>query len=83
MSYANINIGIELYRDGDEETRNWFHRQWAMWPDRADEDKTTNGSLHFGGVVAYRTENGTDPEMSESFAIHVGVMDKYYEEEKS
>ena len=67
--------GRYLYAAGDAETREWFEKQWKIWPVRADEKLTTNGSLHYGGVLGYRDEHGKDPEMSEPFSVHVSVMD--------
>ena len=68
MSDDNMMTGQALYASGDKETREWFHKQWLIWPKRADERLTTNISLHCGGVVAYRIENdGRDPLMSEQF----------------
>lgn len=73
----NQTEGQHLYAAGDEETRDWFHRQWKAWPKRVDERLTTNGSLHYGGLLAYRIERGEDPEMSDEFRIHVDVMDRF------
>jgi len=73
----NQTTGQHLYALGDKETREWFAKQWAIWPRRADERLTTNISLHYGGVVAYRIEHdGKNPPMSRSFATNVSVMDR-------
>lgn len=72
----NERQGQYLYASGDAETKDWFHRQWKIWPERADERLTTNVSLHYGGVVAYRIEHGADPEMSADFAAHVAWHDR-------
>lgn len=76
MSAENETTGQYLYAAGDAETRDWFHRQWKAWPKRVDKRLTTNGSLHYGGLLAYRIENECDPEMSDEFRIHVSVMDR-------
>ena len=73
---SNAFKGQHLYSIGDAETRDWFHRQWKIWPKRADERLTTNISLHYGGVLAYRAEHDRDPEMSKDFASHVAWHDK-------
>jgi hypothetical protein len=68
MSGDNMAEGQRLYAVGREKARDWFHRQWRIWPKRADSQLTTNISLHVGGVIAYRIENeGRDPPMSEQF----------------
>lgn len=75
MSEDNAKTGQYLYATGDQETRDWFHKQWRIWPKRADERLTTNISLHCGGVVAYRIENdGRDPPMSDQFRGCVDVL---------
>lgn len=73
---SNISNGQYLYSVGDADAKAWFHRQWQIWPERADERLTTNIGLHYGGVLAYRIEHGTDPEMSKDFASHVAWHDK-------
>lgn len=75
MSEANQATGQHLYAAGDAETRQWFERQWSIWPQRADERLTTNLSLHYGGVLAYRLEHGRDPKMSRDFASNVTWLD--------
>lgn len=77
---ANETEGQYLYAAGDAETKAWFRKQWAIWPERADKRLTTNISLHYGGVVAYRIEHdGQDPPMSPDFASHVAWLDKHKE----
>ena len=76
MSEDNTAIGRNLYASGDAETRQWFERQWSIWPQRADERLTTNLSLHWGGVQQYRAEHGREPTMSKSFAGCVRDMDR-------
>lgn len=73
----NITTGQYLYAAGDAETKDWFHRQWQIWPKRADERLTTNIGLHYGGVLGYRIEHGRDPEMSKDFASHVAWHDAH------
>jgi hypothetical protein len=76
MSEENQTEGQELYAIGDAETRAWFERQWLIWPKRANELLTTNISLHYGGVVAYRIEHGKEPALSTDFRTHVEWLDK-------
>lgn len=76
MSDDNRETGRNLYAVGDADTRSWFERQWAMWPERADERMTTNLSLHHGGVTAYRAEHGSDPKMSAEFRSNVEWLDR-------
>lgn len=73
----NQGLGTYLYTYGDEETRQWFAKQWKMWPERADERLTTNLSLHYGGVVAFRAINSSEPEMSDQFREGVRVLDRF------
>lgn len=77
MSDENQTAGQHLYAVGDAKTKDWFHRQWKIWPERADERLTTNISLHYGGVKAYRIEHGRDPEMSKDFASCVDWHDRH------
>ena len=77
MSDENAATGQYLYAVGDAETRAWFHKQWSIWPNRADPNLTTNLSLHAGGVVAYRIEHdGKDPPMSDQFRECFGVWER-------
>lgn len=76
MSDENMEQGQYLYAAGDRETKDWFERQWKIWPERADPRLTTNISLHVGGVVAYRLEHDRDPEMSDQFRTHVDYLTK-------
>ena len=78
MSIGNETEGQYLYAVGDDETKAWFQRQWKIWPERADECLTTNISLHYGGVVAYRIDNERDPEMSAYFRSHVDWLDEHH-----
>lgn len=75
MSEDNRKQGQYLWAAGDLETREWFEKQWRIWPERADETLTTNLSLHYGGVLAYRTEHGRDPEMSDDFRKNIAFFD--------
>ena len=77
MSEDNIAIGRNLYAQGDAETRQWFERQWSIWPKRANDTLTTNISLHYGGVVQFRAEHGREPALSEQFADCVAYHDKW------
>lgn len=72
--------GQRLYASGDAETRAWFERQWKLWPERADPKLTTNISLHYGGVLAYRIEHGREPELSDDFRSHVEWFDNHTQE---
>lgn len=78
---SNTVEGQHLYSLGDAETRDWFHRQWKIWPERADERLTTNISLHYGGVLAYRIEHGSEPELSLDFSFQVRWLDENNSEE--
>lgn len=79
-SDKDVDLGKYLYGVGDEETKKWFVDSWKVWPKRIDKRLTTNGSLHYGGLLQYRLENdNVDPPMSESFRIHVKVMDGFRE----
>ena len=75
MSDENRKTGRYLYEVGDQETRDWFERQWRAWPNRVDESLTTNLSLHHGGVTMYREIHGYDPVMSDDFALNVEWLD--------
>lgn len=75
MSDDNRLDGQYCYAAGDSETREWFHRQWKIWPRRADDRLTTNIGFHYGGVLAFRIEHGRDPEMSRDFKSHVDWHD--------
>lgn len=77
MSEENEAIGQKLYAVGDTETREWFERQWRIWPKRADERLTTNIAMHYGGVVAYRAEHSSEPAMSRDFQSHVRWLDQH------
>jgi hypothetical protein len=72
----NETEGQYLYAAGDAETRNWFHRQWAIWPTRADERLTTNLAFHRGAQVAYEIERGEKPHMSAELKTAIGVLDR-------
>ena len=75
--------GQACYSMGDEETREWFHKQWKIWPTRADSKLTTNISFHYGAIKAYRIENGNeDPAISNEFMPHILYLDKCMELEK-
>lgn len=76
MSDDNRTDGAELYRNGDAATREWFERQWSIWPARADSAKTTNLSFHHGGVHAFREAHGREPTMSRSFRDNVEWLDR-------
>lgn len=58
-------------------SRSWYHRQWKIWPERADDSYTTSLSFHYGGVMAYRELNeGKNPEMSGHLQANVEWLDK-------
>ncbi len=76
MSEDNLLVGASLYSNGDASTRSWIERQWKIRPIRADESLTTNMSLHYGGLLAYRAEHGGDPKMSEDFRSNVEWYDR-------
>ena len=75
MSEDNRTEGQYLYAAGDADTRAWFEKQWRIWPKRADERLTTNLSLHYGGVLAFRIEHEREPAMSPDFRSNVQWMD--------
>lgn len=75
MSEDNRTQGQYLYAAGDAETRAWFERQWKIWPERADPKLTTNLSLHYGGVLAYRIQHSREPNMSKQFRANVEWFD--------
>jgi hypothetical protein len=75
MSDENRKTGRHLYEVGDQETRDWFERQWRIWPARADERLTTNLSLLHGGVTMYREMHSYDPIMSDDLAMNVEWLD--------
>lgn len=68
--------GQYLYAAGDAETRNWFHRQWAIWPNRADERLTTNLGFHRSAMAAYEIERGEKPHMSADLKCAVETLDR-------
>ena len=70
------HAGDYLYSFGDEKTRDWFERQWRIWPKRADEQLTTNLTLHYSAVQAYRRIHGIEPRMSRDFRVNVAQLDK-------
>lgn len=77
MSDENQTTGQHLYAVGDEQARAWFERQWRIWPERADPSLTTNLSLHYDGVVAFRIEHEREPEMSADFRSNVEWLDRH------
>ena len=77
MSEQNQTEGQQLYAIGDAETRAWFERQWKIWPKRADEHLTTNLSLHYGGIIAYRIEHGKEPALSKDLRSNVEWHDQH------
>lgn len=76
MSEGNQTDGLSFYASCDMEAREWFARQWRIWPKRADEANTTNISFLYGGVLAYREEHGRDPDMSADYRSHVAYLDR-------
>lgn len=76
MSSENQRDGWHHYATGDKETRAWFERQWAIWPQRADQRYTTNTSFHYGAVQAFRAEHGRDPVMSTGLRSWVAYLDQ-------
>lgn len=81
--YTFYSMSHGTDRPEDKESLRWFHEQWSIYPKRAHPDRTTNGSFHYGAVIAYRKFNeGRDPPaMSESFRTHVRIMDRFEKEE--
>lgn len=67
-----------VYAAGDQETRDWFERQFRIWPRRAHPDMTTDLELHYWGLVSYRTIHGHEPKMSRDFATAVKFFDSAY-----
>lgn len=76
MSDENRTEGRACYAAGDAKLRSWFERQWAIWPARADQHRTTNLSFHHGGVLAFREIHGCDPAMSRELKSNVEWFDK-------
>lgn len=76
MSGDNRADGKNCYAAGDAEIRSWFERQWKIWPNRADPERTTNLSFHHGGVQAFREVHGREPQMSGHFEVNVAYMDR-------
>lgn len=83
MSDENRETGRYLYHVGDAESRDWFERQWRAWPKRVDKRLTTNLSLHYGGVIAFREVHGRDPDMSEQFRANVKWLDDHQPNERN
>jgi len=77
MSDQNQTEGYELYMSGDQESRDWFERQWQMWPKRADERNTTNLSFLYGGVLGHRALHARNPSMSDDFFDNVTWLDRH------
>lgn len=75
MSDDNRDTGQLFYAQGDRETRDWFERQWAAWPERVGPRLTTNLSFHYGGVVACRIEHERDPEMSAALKSNIQFLE--------
>lgn len=76
MSDENYNDGYNLYETGTMEQKDWFRKQWKIWPVRANERFTTNLSFHFGGIQAYRKEKCKEPELSEDLKSNIKWLDK-------
>lgn len=70
--------GAECFLAGDQETRDWFLKQWAAWPTRVDPMRTTNASFHHGAVMAYTQLNGEYPKVSEPFNQYMTVANRYF-----
>ena len=77
MIDQNSFEGQYCYAAGDDETKQWFHKQWKAWPEHVDKRLTTNISFHWGGVKAYRIDQGKEPEMSVAFAENVAWLDEH------
>jgi len=75
MSDINQKEGHECYTLGSPSTRDWFLRQWAIWPERADKDKTTNISFHYGALIACREDGNVEPTLSPQFRTNVEWFD--------
>lgn len=67
-----------LYTIGDQATRDWFERQFRIWPQRADPELTTNLELHYWALVEYRQIHGHEPVKSTDFTVAVKVFDRAY-----
>jgi len=74
---SNSTEGYNHYINGGNEARSWFEHQWTIWPERADDRYTTNLTFHYGGVQAFRSQHGEDPEMSDQFKSCVHWQDKH------
>ncbi len=75
MSEENHIAGKRCYLRGNTKTQQWFQKQWAMWPKRADIAFTTNLSFHHGGIQAFREQHGCDPDMSSDLAANIKYLD--------
>lgn len=73
----NKTDGFEFYCTCDASGRNWFAEQWKRWPERVDQENTTNIMFLYGGVLAYRGEHGRDPVMSDDYSVHVASLDHF------
>jgi len=81
MSTDNETDGYSLYKEGEEETLSWFHKQWKHWPTRVNPNNTTNLSFLYGGIRAYRELHDKEPELSEDLSSSIKYLDKYKKEE--
>lgn len=59
----------------DSTTHAWFSDQWQAWPERVNEQFTTNISFLYGGVLAYRELFDKEPILSKEFIVHVNYFD--------
>lgn len=76
MTNDNYADGHVAYSTGDTETRDWFQRQWAAWPERVDDRYTTNMTFHRGAIAAFREETGREATMSADLAANIRYFDR-------
>lgn len=65
--------GFEAYVAATDELKEWFHRQWQIWPKRADERYTTNADFHYEAIQAHIEEFGSVPQISEELISYIKI----------
>lgn len=68
--------GYTFYHECGPESQDWFHKQWTIWPERADSRYTTNLNFHYGAITAFREINAFSPPMSESLFENIAWLDR-------
>lgn len=70
--------GAQCFLQGDQETRDWFLKQWKEWPTRVDPMLTTNASFHHGAILAFKELHGCYPtEVSEALGTYMKVAARW------